>query len=212
MAINFPTSLDNLTNPTSTNPLTSPDHAGQHADANDAIEALQAKVGVNSSAVTTSLDYKVAQVELKVLPTGGGTGDVLAKASATNYDNTWVSRATLAADTAFTSAFASKTPTVGTSLGTTGTIDLNMSTLNDTYQSISLTGNPTFTTSNRAAGRTTTIRLVAGGSSRTLSFPSWVFVGASAPTTLAANKTAILTVTFFGTADTDGVAAYSAQP
>ena len=59
MATNFPTSLDALTNPQSTDPLTSPSHADQHADANDAIEALQAKVGVNGSAVATSLDYKV---------------------------------------------------------------------------------------------------------------------------------------------------------
>jgi len=55
----FPTGLDALTNPTSSDGLNSPDHAGQHADANDAIEALEAKVGVNSSAVVTSLDYKV---------------------------------------------------------------------------------------------------------------------------------------------------------
>ena len=61
MATNFPTSLDSLTNPLSTVTLNSPDHAGQHADANDAIEALEAKVGVNNSAVTTSLDYKVTQ-------------------------------------------------------------------------------------------------------------------------------------------------------
>jgi len=62
VATNFPTSLDALTNPTSASSLTSPDHAGQHADANDAIEALQAKVGVNSSAVTSSLDYKVGLI------------------------------------------------------------------------------------------------------------------------------------------------------
>ena len=59
MATNFPASLDALTNPTGSDTLASPDHAGQHADSNDAIEALQAKVGVNSSAVVTSLDYKV---------------------------------------------------------------------------------------------------------------------------------------------------------
>lgn len=63
MAINFPTSLDNLTNPNTTDALNSPSHAGQHADANDAIEALQAKVGANSSAVTSSHDYKIAQLE-----------------------------------------------------------------------------------------------------------------------------------------------------
>lgn len=60
MATSFPSGLDALTNPTSANGLNSPDHAGQHADANDAIEALQAKVGVNGSAVTSSLDYKIA--------------------------------------------------------------------------------------------------------------------------------------------------------
>ena len=59
MATNFPTSLDALTNPTASDPLTSPSHADQHADANDAIEALEAKVGVNGSTVATSLDYKV---------------------------------------------------------------------------------------------------------------------------------------------------------
>ena len=60
MATSFPSGLDALTNPTSSDGLNSPDHAGQHADANDAIEALQAKVGVNGSAVTSSLDYKIA--------------------------------------------------------------------------------------------------------------------------------------------------------
>lgn len=57
MSTNFPTSLDTLTNPTSSDKLNSPDHAAQHASENDAIEALEAKVGVNNSAVTTSLDY-----------------------------------------------------------------------------------------------------------------------------------------------------------
>lgn len=61
MATGFPTSLDALTNPTSTDALTSPSHADQHANANDAIEALQAKVGVDGSAVATSLDYKVSK-------------------------------------------------------------------------------------------------------------------------------------------------------
>lgn len=59
MATSFPTSLDALTNPAAGDSLTSPSHADQHADANDAIEALQAKVGVNGSTVATSLDYKV---------------------------------------------------------------------------------------------------------------------------------------------------------
>lgn len=73
MATNFPTSLDALTNPLSTDALTSPSHADQHADANDAIEALQAKVGVNSSSVATSLDYKVGLKADLASPTFTGT-------------------------------------------------------------------------------------------------------------------------------------------
>jgi hypothetical protein len=61
MATNFPTSLDALSNPTSTDGLNDPSHSGQHTDANDAIEALEAKVGVDSSAVSTSLDFLVTQ-------------------------------------------------------------------------------------------------------------------------------------------------------
>lgn len=57
MAINFPTSLDSLLNPNSSDSMNVVPHATQHANANDAIEALEAKVGVDSSAVTTSLDY-----------------------------------------------------------------------------------------------------------------------------------------------------------
>ena len=60
MATNFPASLDSLTNPTSSDSLNSPSHSAQHANVNDAVEALQAKVGVDSSAVSSSLDYKVA--------------------------------------------------------------------------------------------------------------------------------------------------------
>lgn len=64
MATNYPTGLDNLTNPASTDELDTPSHSQQHANANDAIEALEAKVGVNNSAVTTSLDYRVKQLEI----------------------------------------------------------------------------------------------------------------------------------------------------
>lgn len=66
MAIDYPTSLDNFPNPQSTDLLdnSSPtlDHWTQHANVNDAIEALEAKVGVDGSAVTTSFDYKLSEV------------------------------------------------------------------------------------------------------------------------------------------------------
>lgn len=41
MATNFPTSVDVLTNPTANDSLNLPSHATQHANANDAIEAIE---------------------------------------------------------------------------------------------------------------------------------------------------------------------------
>ena len=69
MATNFPSGLDSFTNPSATDSMDSVSvpHASQHANLNDAVEALEAKVGVNGSAVTSSLDYKVAQQGLTLV-------------------------------------------------------------------------------------------------------------------------------------------------
>jgi len=62
MSSSFPTSLDSFTDPTATSKTNSPSHSVQHINSNDAIEKLEAKVGANSSAVTTSHDYKLSNV------------------------------------------------------------------------------------------------------------------------------------------------------
>lgn len=67
MSTNFPGSLDNnttLPNPGSGNATNSPSHAGQHDNENDAIKAIEAKLGIGASTATVG----------KVLRgTGGGT-------------------------------------------------------------------------------------------------------------------------------------------
>ncbi len=80
------------------------------------------------------------------------------------------------------------------------------------YQTETLTGNVTFTTSNLTAGRSKTIRIIGDSTERNLAFPGWVFVGAAAPSTIAGGKTAILTITSFGTTDGACVAAYAVEP
>lgn len=66
MATTFPTALDNFPNPTGTDTQAAVSHSLQHSNVNDALEALEAKVGVNGSVVTSSLDYKVATNALTV--------------------------------------------------------------------------------------------------------------------------------------------------
>jgi len=88
MAITFPTSLDSLTNPNTTDALSSPSHAGQHSDANDAIEALEAKLGANSSAVTTSHDYKLGEVTGSDKAVGKTANQVLTNKTISGASNT----------------------------------------------------------------------------------------------------------------------------
>ena len=52
-ATNFPTSLDTLTNPAGTDSVATVSHSGQHSNANDAIEALEAKLGTGASTPIT---------------------------------------------------------------------------------------------------------------------------------------------------------------
>lgn len=93
--------------------------------------------------------------------------------------------------------------------GATTTIDLSA----NGQRTLTLAGDVTFATSNRAADLAVTIRIIGDGSSRSLAFPAgWKFVGAAAPTALAAGKVAVLSVVCFGSNDSDVVAAYAVEP
>jgi hypothetical protein len=105
---------------------------------------------------------------------------------------------------------ASRYQTTGTVIPYAASVALDFSTSG--WKSISLTGNIAFTSSNLAADREIAVRIVSDGSSRNLSFPvGWVFVGATAPASIAANKTAILSLRAFGSTDATVVASYVVQ-
>ena len=61
---NFPVSLDQFNNPTSSTKTNAPgfDHAEQHTHANDAIEALQSKIGIDQSLDEESIDFKIRRL------------------------------------------------------------------------------------------------------------------------------------------------------
>lgn len=100
-------------------------------------------------------------------------------------------------------------------LGTSGTItvDLSASMLQTTG---TLSGNITsLVTSNRVAGRSVTLRIINAGTNRTIAYSSsWRWVGTKPASgfTLNANKIGILSLTSFGTAETDIVAAWAVEP
>lgn len=79
------------------------------------------------------------------------------------------------------------------------------------YLTHAITGNITYTAQNYAEGKSLTIRITSDGTARNLTFPtSWVFVGAK-PTSIAASKVGILSVTSFGATEANSVAAYAVQ-
>jgi hypothetical protein len=69
MATNYPNSLDILENPTSTDRLnsTSVPHHKQHADANDAIEAIQTVLGVNPAGSHLTVKDRIISLETDVV-------------------------------------------------------------------------------------------------------------------------------------------------
>lgn len=69
MATSFPSGLDALAKPGATDEMDDVGfyHDELHTNVADAIEAIEAKIGVNGSAVTASLDFRVAQLEEDVL-------------------------------------------------------------------------------------------------------------------------------------------------
>ena len=93
MPTNFPTSVDNFTNPTANDSLNLPSHSTQHANANDAIEAVESYllnggqgmtlvkkqvVGTAVSSVILTSAFSATYENYRVLYTGG-------VASSTNY-------------------------------------------------------------------------------------------------------------------------------
>jgi hypothetical protein len=68
MATNYPASLDNLVNPTATDTLNSntvPHHL-QHANANDAIEALQTVLGVSPAGSHLTVKDRIVAAEQSI--------------------------------------------------------------------------------------------------------------------------------------------------
>ena len=93
------------------------------------------------------------------------------------------------------------------------TVNLDMALLAGKMAILNLTGPVTFTASNLGAGREVSIRIVCDSTSRAFTFPGWLFTQTpgTGPATIAAGKTAILSVRFWGASNADATAVYAVQ-
>lgn len=82
MAISYPTGLDNFTNPTGADTLATTPHSTHHANLNDAVEALETRVGITGSADATSLTKRIAVLEASSAPFAN---DITEKLTATSF-------------------------------------------------------------------------------------------------------------------------------
>lgn len=106
---------------------------------------------------------------------------------------------------------APATPTnVQYSVGAMSGVDFDFDST-DAIQTLSISGNTTFTGSNYAAGKSITLFITTDGSTRDLAFPSgWIFEGAK-PTDQAASKVGVLTLLCTGTTEASVRCAYAVE-
>ena len=108
----YPTTLDNFTDPSAGDNLNSPSHAGLHTSVNSAVEAVQAKLGIDSSSVTTSHDYKLSGVTgSDKAASKAGTETLINKTLTSPVINTSISGTAILDDDTMATASATTVPT-----------------------------------------------------------------------------------------------------
>ena len=119
MAITYPTTLDAFTNPTAASLLTSPSHAQQHSDINDAVEALETKVAIGNTVLGTYTAYTPTFTNLTV-----GNGTVAAQYCTVNKFVHTFGSLTFGSTTAFTGTafFSLPVVTVAAEMGASGMV------------------------------------------------------------------------------------------
>jgi hypothetical protein len=221
MATSYPSGLDNFTNPTGTDTLDSATvpHATQHANANDAIEAIETELGTNpkgsSATVKARLDTLDTTVSAKApLASPTFTGTPAAPTAAADTNTTQVATTAYVVGQAY-AKLASPTFT-GTPLSTTATADTNTTQIATTayvvgqgyakLASPTFTGTPTLPTGTIATTQTAldsttavaTTAFVTTADNLKANLASPTFTGTPLSTTAAAdtNTTQIATTAF----------------
>lgn len=88
MPTSYPGAIDAFTNPSASSATTSPSHAGQHANANDAIEAIETKLGTGASTPVAGTVLKGTGTGASAWEAAGGSDLLAVKSYAPATDTT----------------------------------------------------------------------------------------------------------------------------
>lgn len=80
MSTNFPTGLDDFSNPLPSTPLGGGGngaltHSALHTNINDAVEAIEASIGITNSNVPTSIQYRLNNHDSRITTLEGGSSN-----------------------------------------------------------------------------------------------------------------------------------------
>lgn len=99
----------------------------------------------------------------------------------------------------------------GPDFETAGSDAVQVDLVKDKIITRSAAGDITFTGTNYTAGKSATVRVICDATDRNLTFPAgWKFVSYKPPTILA-DKTAVLSLTAFGTTEASVVASWATE-
>lgn len=106
---NFPTSLDSFVNPSSSDTMSAVGHAAQHANVNDAVEALEAKLGIGASTPASGKLLRGTGAGQSAWDKDAPTGDIVGTS-----DTQTLTNKTLTSPTINTAIISNPTLTVDT--------------------------------------------------------------------------------------------------
>jgi hypothetical protein len=147
MAINYPTSLDSFTNPIAANPLTAPSHAQQHADINDAVEALELKLSIGNTQIGTYVSFTPTLGGITI-----GNGTIVTKYCTVNELVHYYGKITFGSTTTFTSGNANFTLPFAVDTATAAATTIGTAYFYDVSTGAFYAGQPALATTSIAYG------------------------------------------------------------
>jgi hypothetical protein len=181
MATSFPSNIDTFTNPTTSNTLDSPSHSGQHSDLNDAVEAVETKLGVGASPAGSATAGQVLMAQ---------TAGTTTWSNITTITNALITGGTVTDFVAVSPILTSPEETINIiATASSGTVSADLKTSGVTFATANASGN--WVINLRGNGTVTASSLIAVGQSISHVYMNTNGTGVFYPTSYTVDGTAV---------------------